>query len=91
MAFPYLSEGCAPLLGVSGPKLQQDPARFLRLILPEDRKGYLEAMAVSGALAALELGRPDLDRGLERRQVDQPARHAACRRRWRGRCSGTAS
>ena len=46
-AFPYLSEGCAPLLGVQPAELQADPDLFLRLILPEDRKGYLEAMAVS--------------------------------------------
>ncbi len=46
-AYPYLSEGCAPLLGVQPGELQRDPDLFLRLILPEDRKGYLEAMAVS--------------------------------------------
>ncbi len=46
-AFPYLSDGCAPLLGVQPSQLQLDPDLFLRLILPEDRKGYLEAMAVS--------------------------------------------
>ncbi|KQQ88112.1 histidine kinase [Massilia sp. Leaf139] len=46
-AFPYLSDGCAPLLGVQPSALQHDPDLFLRLILPEDRKGYLEAMAVS--------------------------------------------
>ncbi|MFC5509562.1 ATP-binding protein [Massilia jejuensis] len=46
-AYPYLSEGCAPLLGVQPGELQRDPDLFLRLILPEDRKGYLETMAVS--------------------------------------------
>ena len=46
-SFPYLSEGCASLLGVQPAQLQLDPDLFLRLILPEDRKGYLEAMAVS--------------------------------------------
>lgn len=46
-AFPYLSDGCAPLLGMQPRELQADPDLFLRLILPEDRKGYLEAMAVS--------------------------------------------
>ncbi|MGJ9418142.1 histidine kinase [Massilia sp. CMS3.1] len=46
-SYPYLSEGCAPLLGVQPAELQLDPDLFLRLILPEDRKGYLEAMAVS--------------------------------------------
>jgi len=46
-AYPYLSEGCAALLGVQPAALQADPDLFLRLILPEDRKGYLETMAVS--------------------------------------------
>ena len=46
-AFPYLSDGCAPLLGVQPAALQADPDLFLSLVLPEDRKGYLEAMAVS--------------------------------------------
>lgn len=45
--YPYLSEGCAALLGVQPAALQADPDLFLRLILPEDRKGYLETMAVS--------------------------------------------
>jgi signal transduction histidine kinase len=49
IAFPYLSEGCAALLGLSVTQLQQDPARFLQLVLPEDRKGYLDAMAASKA------------------------------------------
>jgi len=46
-AYPYLSEGCAALLGVQPAALQADPDLFLRLILAEDRKGYLETMAVS--------------------------------------------
>jgi len=46
-SYPYLSEGCAPLLGVAPDELQRDPDLFLRLLLPEDRKGYLEALAVS--------------------------------------------
>lgn len=46
-SYPYLSDGCAPLLGVQPGELQRDPDLFLRLLLPEDRKGYLEAMAVS--------------------------------------------
>jgi signal transduction histidine kinase len=48
-AFPYLSEGCAALLGVQPAQLQAGPDLFLRLLLPEDRKSYLEAMAVSKA------------------------------------------
>jgi PAS domain S-box-containing protein len=50
IAFPYLSEGCAALLGLSVTQLQQEPERFLQLLLPEDRKGYLDAMAASKAL-----------------------------------------
>jgi len=49
MAYPYLSDGCAALLGVSGAELQQAPARFLDLIVPDDRKSYLDAMAASAA------------------------------------------
>lgn len=47
--FPYLSEGCAALLGLSAAELQRDPDLFLRLILPEDRKGYLDSMQASAA------------------------------------------
>jgi signal transduction histidine kinase len=46
-AFPYLSEGCAALLGLSVSELQQDPDRFQQLILAEDRKGYQETMQAS--------------------------------------------
>jgi two-component system sensor histidine kinase UhpB len=49
IAFPYLSEGCAALLGLTVSALQQEPERFLQLVLPDDRKGYLEAMAASKA------------------------------------------
>ena len=48
-AFPYLSEGCGALLGLSVSELQQDPARFSELILPEDRKSYQDAMLASKA------------------------------------------
>jgi PAS domain S-box-containing protein len=51
-AYPYLSEGCMALLGLSVSELQQDPGRFVRLILPEDRKGYQDAMAASQATMA---------------------------------------
>jgi len=47
VAFPYLSEGCGALLGLSVAELQQDPSRFAGLILPEDRKGYQDAMLAS--------------------------------------------
>jgi signal transduction histidine kinase len=46
-AFPYLSEGCAALLGLPVSELQQDPERFTQLILLEDRKGYQDAMQAS--------------------------------------------
>ena len=47
VAFPYLSEGCAALLGLPAAELQAAPERFLELIVPDDRKGYLEAMQAS--------------------------------------------
>lgn len=46
-AFPYLSDGCAPLLGVTPDALQAAPDLFLRLILPDDRHDYLASMAAS--------------------------------------------
>ncbi|MES3024441.1 MAG: histidine kinase [Pseudomonadota bacterium] len=50
-AFPYLSEGCAALLGIDAAALQDDPSLFAALILPEDRAGYEASMRAS----ALEL------------------------------------
>jgi signal transduction histidine kinase len=47
VGFPYLSEGCAALLGLSAPALQKDPGLFLQLILPEDRQSYLDSMQAS--------------------------------------------
>lgn len=47
--FPWLSEGCSALLGLSRLDLQRDATLFERLILPEDRKGYLESMLASRA------------------------------------------
>jgi signal transduction histidine kinase len=49
VGFPWLSEGCAALLGLPGTRLQQDPSLFLQLVLPDDRKSYLEAMHASRA------------------------------------------
>jgi two-component system sensor histidine kinase UhpB len=49
IGFPYLSEGCAALLGLTAAALQKQPELFLRLILPEDRKGYSESMSASAA------------------------------------------
>ncbi|OON61066.1 hypothetical protein B0920_19250 [Massilia sp. KIM] len=45
--FPYLSEGCPALLGLSVFELQHDASLFEALILPEDRKGYHESMQAS--------------------------------------------
>ncbi len=45
--FPYLSEGCAALLGLPASALQAAPGRFLELIVPDDRRGYLDAMHAS--------------------------------------------
>jgi signal transduction histidine kinase len=49
VGFPWLSEGCAALLGLPATRLQQDPSLFLQLVLPDDRKGYLDAMQASRA------------------------------------------
>ena len=49
IAFPYLSEGCHALLGISAEALQADAARFLALILPEDRPSYGASMMASAA------------------------------------------
>lgn len=49
VAFPYLSEGCHALLGVSAERLRATPELFVDLILPEDRPSYLESMAASAA------------------------------------------
>jgi two-component system sensor histidine kinase UhpB len=49
VAFPYLSEGCAALLGMPAPELQEAPGKFLDLILPDDRKDYVDAMMASAA------------------------------------------
>jgi signal transduction histidine kinase len=47
VAFPYLSEGCLALLGLTGPELQAAPEQFERLILPDDRQSYRDAMQAS--------------------------------------------
>ena len=49
IAFPYLSEGCHALLGISAEVLQSDAGRFLALILPEDRPSYIADMTASAA------------------------------------------
>jgi two-component system sensor histidine kinase UhpB len=47
VSFPYLSEGCHALLGVTPARLQANSSLFLELILPEDRQSYLDSMAAS--------------------------------------------
>ncbi len=47
--FPWLSDGCSALLGLSVQELQHDATLFERLILPDDRQGYLDSMAASRA------------------------------------------
>jgi two-component system sensor histidine kinase UhpB len=47
VSFPYLSEGCHALLGVTPGRLRADSSLFLDLILPEDRRSYLDSMAAS--------------------------------------------
>jgi len=47
ISFPYLSDGCHALLGVSAEKLRSEPEHFLSLILPEDRPLYRESMQQS--------------------------------------------
>ena len=47
VAFPYLSDGCDALLGISEERLHALPDLFLELILPEDRPAYLDAMKAS--------------------------------------------
>eukprot|EP01036_Dinobryon_divergens_P046790 gene46790-62600_t len=44
VAFPYLSDGCQALLGVTDAELHAQPQCFFELILEEDRKSYLDAM-----------------------------------------------
>lgn len=47
VSFPYLSEGCLALLGITAAELQAEPGRFLSLVLAEDRPAYLESMQSS--------------------------------------------
>ncbi|GAA4015348.1 PAS domain-containing sensor histidine kinase [Actimicrobium antarcticum] len=49
IAFPYLSEACHALLGVTPEQLTENPGHFLSLILTEDRPAYLESMRASAA------------------------------------------
>ncbi|HEY0844101.1 MAG TPA: histidine kinase [Noviherbaspirillum sp.] len=49
VSFPYLSEGCHALLGITAERLRANSALFMELILPEDRPSYLKSMAESAA------------------------------------------
>ena len=45
--FPYVSEGCQPLLGITASDLQGDTKRLLDLIHAEDAPALLESMKIS--------------------------------------------
>ncbi|MYM68486.1 histidine kinase [Pseudoduganella sp. FT55W] len=45
--FPYLSDGCQALLGLTAAELHAAPQRFVELILEDDRQSYREAMHTS--------------------------------------------
>jgi len=49
IAFPYLSEGCHALLGLSTNELQRNPSLFIDLILPADRPSYIDTMTSSAS------------------------------------------
>lgn len=49
VSFPYLSDGCQALLGLTPAALHAAPGRFLELILPEDRDSYQDAMQASAS------------------------------------------
>ena len=49
VSFPYLSDGCLALLGVTPADLHAEPGRFLDLILPDDRRAYGDAMQASAS------------------------------------------
>ena len=49
VSFPYLSDGCQALLGLTAAELHAQPQRFLSLILEDDRPSYLDAMQASAA------------------------------------------
>lgn len=49
VSFPYLSDGCKPLLGLEAAQLQQNPELFVQLLLPQERSAYLDSMQQSAA------------------------------------------
>ncbi|MNR96004.1 Oxygen sensor histidine kinase NreB [compost metagenome] len=46
-SFPYVSDGCEALLGISSEKLSDNPALFTGLILHQDMASYRDTMRVS--------------------------------------------
>ncbi|MGI4848020.1 MAG: histidine kinase [Janthinobacterium lividum] len=49
LSFPYLSQGCSTLLGISLESLRAEPALLLELIVPDDQETYIATMAESMA------------------------------------------
>jgi PAS domain S-box-containing protein len=49
VSFPYLSEGCHALLGVTAERLRTDSSLFFDLVLPEDRNSCIASMQESAA------------------------------------------
>ena len=49
ISFPYLSEGCHALLGITAERLRTSPELFMELVLPDDRSAYLRSMAESAS------------------------------------------
>lgn len=49
IAFPYLSEACHALLGVTPESLSDRPDVFIELIMHDERAGFLESMSASAA------------------------------------------
>nr|WP_315252253.1 histidine kinase [uncultured Duganella sp.] len=49
IGFPYLSDGCLALLGLSAAELHAAPQRFLAQILEADRPSYLASMQASAS------------------------------------------
>lgn len=49
VSFPYLSDGCQALLGLTAAELHAQPERFLSLILEDDRPSYLDSMQASAS------------------------------------------
>lgn len=47
ITFPYVSEGCAPLLGIQPGELQHDASCFLKLVYPEDIPSLLASLKQS--------------------------------------------